>query len=381
MIRVGIFTAGKSGKRIYELCQKVKEVEVIAFADNNPNLYSKNVYGTIIISPYRMKKMIDEQSIDMLLVPSDRMVSYGLREYVNQLQDLQINKYKIMPSWIVRKPEIEEEDIKVVENVIRKANFKEINQLQHLQFHVIDNCNLNCRRCQHFSNIADKNSFANFEKVRMDFVRLRELFDDINTIAILGGEPFLNPEIGRYVEMIRSLFKNSRIEIITNGILVRQLDREVVDIIRSNNCMINISYYPVLEQRIEEIVSYLDNNQIQFHIGNHIDYFSKKLLREPMELNTIELNKRYRVCRDACCTTLRDGNIYPCYLPATCFLLEKLGGMIDNSNSGINIYEDVTGIEIIERLSRTFNICRYCGKEEIFDWEQTKEVSLDDWMV
>lgn len=382
MVRIAIFTAGNSGKRILELCKKMDNVIICAFVDNNANLYAKTIESIPIISPYKIKYLIEKGEIDFVIVPSDRMISYGLREHINQLNKLNIKKYKILPSWLIRKPRIEKDDVNIASDILMNGKYGEINQLQHIQFHVIDNCNLNCRRCQHFSNIAEKESFADFDVVKKDFIRLSHLVDDINTIAILGGEPLLNPQLEEYIKMIRSLFPHSRLEIITNGILVRKMPQTLIDSINDNDALVNVSYYPVLENCIEDIVNFLQNNKIHYLIGKHIDYFSKKLSLTPEKLPAVDMQTKFDNCRDACCTTLRNGKLYPCYLPATAFVLNKrFGCNIGDNDSGINIYDNISGFEIIKRLSQPFNICRYCTNDEIYSWEQTRRVELSDWVV
>lgn len=380
MIKISIFTSGKSGQKLYKYCKKISSVQVISFVDNNANLYAKKIEGIPVISPYMLRNQMQSGDIDMVLVPSDRMVSYGLREYTLQLDNLDIRKYKIIPAYLTKKEDFSDIDVKQMEEIIYNGEYRKINQLQHLQFHVIDNCNLNCRRCQHFSNIANKDSFADFNSVERDFIRIKELVDDIGTIAVLGGEPLLNKELPQYIKMIRGLFPNSTLEVITNGLLVKQMDNELIETIKTNNVLINISYYPVLENTIEKIVKFLSENGIRFYIGPHIDSFSKRLVEDK---NYDDLTTRFETCRDACCTTLRNHKIYPCYLPATSFIInEKMGTHICNDDCGIDIYSaESTGIDIVERLKRPFEACAYCGRVETYDWEQTKHVSREDWLV
>lgn len=386
MCNVAIFTTGKAGRRIYEMCRLTETVSIKCFIDNNANLYGKTIEEVRIVSPYCLKRMIEEKEIDFVLVPSDRMVSFGLRDFTLQLEKLKIEKYKIVPFYLTVKEHLESKDIEHFKEIIHNSEFRIINQLQHLQFHVIDNCNLNCKRCQHFSNIAKAESYADYEAVKKDFKRLRELFDDIRRIAILGGEPLLNPELPKYLYMIRESFENSGIEIITNGILVRQMNSELIKAVKDNDVMINVSYYPVLDNIIEDIVIFLEKNNLNYHIGSHIDYFSKRLLLSESNEGGLEgLKNKYEACRDACCTTLRNGKIFPCYLPATVHIFndnfnEQIGE--NCKNSGIDIYEeDITGIEIVQRLEHPFEICKYCGKEEIYDWEQSRLADKSDWII
>lgn len=223
---------------------------------------------------------------------------------------------------------------------------------------------------------------ADFDEVTKDFKRLRELFDDINVIAMLGGEPLLNEDLDKYCSMIRQLFPYSTIEIITNGLLIRQMSEKLISALCENNIKINISYYPVLYEKIDDIVCFLRNVGIRFMIGNRISSFSKKMVLNNPESN---IDRNFKTCRDRCCTTLRKGKLYPCYLPATIkYFNKKFGYSIGDETvmNSIDIYDqNVSGTEILKRLRRGFDICRYCGREELYDWEQSKIPQPDDWLI
>ena len=51
--------------------------------------------------------------------------------------------------------------------------------LLYLETHVADTCNLKCRGCMHFSNIASKPNFPDLKEFDRDFKRLSELFSNI----------------------------------------------------------------------------------------------------------------------------------------------------------------------------------------------------------
>lgn len=380
-MKIAIFTAGNDGKRLYEILQMIEDVEVTAFVDNNANLYGKMVKDIPVISIYRLKQYLEEKKLDMLLVPSSRMVSYGLEEYLNQLNSLGIEAYKIVPAYYCKNVELNPVDFMKLKELIFHGSYKTINQLQHLQFHVIDNCNLNCKRCQHFSNIAPEDSRANLQSISKDLTRLKELFDDINVIALMGGEPLLNPELDQYCYRVREIFPYSTIEIITNGLLIRKMSHSLIKAIKENNIIVNISYYPVLSATIDDIACFLKNQEIRYIIGREISSFSKKMVLDYSKNVDIEAN--FKRCRDRCCTTLREGKLYPCYLPATVEVFnDKFNTSIDGSKSSIDIYDkEITGMKILERLDHGFDICKHCTKDENYPWEQSKEVNKSDWLV
>lgn len=84
-----------------------------------------------------------------------------------------------------------------------------------LEFYITNVCNLECRGCNRFNNYKFKghqywnewaDSYSQWAK-RLDAPR----------ISILGGEPFLNPDIELWASNLRRLWPNSLIQIQTNG--------------------------------------------------------------------------------------------------------------------------------------------------------------------
>lgn len=145
-MRIAIFPTGWAGIRLYEILNEMENIEIEAFVDNNPNKLGLDNYGIKTVSPWKLKKLVKEK-IDVVLVASNRMISYSLDELINQLDELEINNYKIIPTRFFRKMELNEKDLQELKTIIFSSPYKIINQLQHLQFHVMDNCNLNCKRC------------------------------------------------------------------------------------------------------------------------------------------------------------------------------------------------------------------------------------------
>lgn len=68
MIRIAIFTAGKAGKRILDIIRHLKNIEVKYFVDNNANRYADYIENIRIVSPYTIKKEIDTDKVDFILV-------------------------------------------------------------------------------------------------------------------------------------------------------------------------------------------------------------------------------------------------------------------------------------------------------------------------
>lgn len=93
--------------------------------------------------------------------------------------------------------------------------------------------------------------------VKKDFVRMKELFEDIPWIRILGGEPLLHPELLEIIKVARKTFPNTEIDICTNRILIPQLDDKVWQSFQDNHIIIHISGYEPTYKMMDKISSVL----------------------------------------------------------------------------------------------------------------------------
>lgn len=152
--------------------------------------------------------------------------------------------------------------------------------------------------------------------------------------------------------------------------------------IRENKISINVTYYPVLAKKIDEICKKLQSENISYGIGTPVENFKKRMSIS----NQGDFEDTHRNCRDRCCTTLRNGKLYPCYLPATVrFFNDKLSQHIDYDEY-IDLYDDEVlkagGISVVKRLRRCFEICGHCtNKDILLPWQQGENVEMEDWIV
>ncbi|HOC03392.1 MAG TPA: radical SAM protein [Candidatus Ratteibacteria bacterium] len=101
----------------------------------------------------------------------------------------------------------------------------------HIQWHIIEACNLRCKHCYQDSfNPENMLEGAQIKKVLANLTQFLKKTNKHTTIDITGGEPLLHPDFWNICEMLE---KNDSIEkfgIITNGTL---LERDIVKKISS----------------------------------------------------------------------------------------------------------------------------------------------------
>jgi len=258
--------------------------------------------------------------------------------------------------------------------------------LLYLETHVADICNLKCKGCMYFSNIATKANFPDLEDFERDFARLSELFANIFIIRLMGGEPLMNPGLKEYIRIVRHYFPASEIRIVSNALLVPRQGEELWKAMRDNYVGMDISPYPPTIQNIEEIKGILDREGIPYgNISDTLHRFRKSLTLTP----TNDPAESVQICQSSHCHFLRKGKIAKCPLPLLIGDFNQAYQCDIRSEDYYDIYEEQSGSEIREKPEQYADMGRYCPDKETFShggtfipWRRTdNDARREDWVV
>lgn len=382
MERVVIYGACERGKLIKEIIEKkvLNEIEIVYFIDIDKQKINKKFYGIEIISLEELSGKVHEQLIDKIIIATNEIYH---QEVAKKLRRAKFKNILVLNNESFKLCECENEQYEI------EQLFEPIKPiLEYLEFHVIDDCNLNCKGCGHFANLAPKNSFSDINKFERDIERLRELFCNISTIRILGGEPLLNKELDKFIIITRNAFPHSDLHLVTNGVLIPQMSDGLISVIKENNVIIDISWYEPTIKMKEKIVEMFHKNEINYDLSNMIvvDKFCKQLTLS----NGNNKHDSAKECVSRSCHFLENGFISKCGLPflikylANNFKLKEFDEEIIKK-SIIDIYDKkIKGFDIIDFLDDPIDFCKYCSKSrEFYGWETKNgsEVKLEDWII
>lgn len=287
--------------------------------------------------------------------------------YTNILREIGIDKIYIIPDKVDNNEAIKE----------YSAVGPVLNQIE---FHIADHCNLNCRGCAHYSNIVSHPAYADYEQFDKDIHKLSELFSNIKTIYLLGGEPLLNKDIGKFIETARDAFDTANITVVTNGILLLSMSADLIRIIKENNVMISISDYECLNNN--KIIQYVKDNMLNAELRIEKDSFAKHVNIK----GDSDKKKIFNQCYRRNCTFLSKGMMAACCTPfVNKYFNEKYDEHLPelDAHDCIDIYEPgIDGWKIKDRLIQPMESCKYCGEDESFKWGLSKEpVDKMDWCL
>jgi len=245
--------------------------------------------------------------------------------------------------------------------------------LYHLDVHVTDHCNLNCRGCEHYSSVSDP-VLADLASTVRDLTRLSELFESIEQLYLLGGEPLLHPEVEAFARETRRLFPATRLSLMTNGILVTRMSESFWKTLHETRTTLLCDSYPINipHDRIDAL---------GVEHGVKVEWMkpAEEFFKIPIDVSaSCDPTRSFDKCRGLSnCPIVRDGRLYPCAHSAYADILVKRFGtdqIAATDADSISIWGDVTGDQVIDFLMRPTPWCAHCDFDafETYEWSRGK---------
>ena len=117
-------------------------------------------------------------------------------------------------------------------------------------------CNLMCKGCHHLMPYYPHPYHMDKDRLIAAMRKLNEAFDWCDRYNILGGEPFLNPDMKYYLEEVPAE-KCNRVQLVTNATIVPD-DPELFDVMRRKKVIVLLSQYPVNQQTQKKLIAALE---------------------------------------------------------------------------------------------------------------------------
>ena len=249
--------------------------------------------------------------------------------------------------------------------------------LPRLEADITDKCNLKCSACFHFANFSLSEDFYPLEIFRKDIEHITQMCD-IPSFRLMGGEPLLLKNLDEYIKILRQGLPKADLRILTNGLLIPFLQQKVLDAIRENKFVIDISMYPPTLKIADKIKAVLDKNKISYAFSSLIEKFDTFMTLNPN--NAPEYSRTN--CGNEVCRTIYCGKIYKCPLDAFSHKFAKKFGIENFSKSvGVDI-ECLNFSTLLQRLDDEIELCHWCsGNIRQIPWHTTNNPQITDWLA
>jgi organic radical activating enzyme len=212
---------------------------------------------------------------------------------------------------------------------------------------VTEKCNLACSFCNMFIPHYELPKHRDTQIILNDIDSYFNLVDYVSIFHLVGGEPFLHPNIKDIIEYILEKYsdKIDKFIITTNGTVLPK--DEILEVLKNNNVILSVSNYSnkleKLKSKVEKVVDTYQINNINHYVRNNIEWYDFGDLRIKNNMSEEELINHFDSCT-APFRGLNDGKFYYCHLN-TSAVLTKLFPL--NDNDYVNL-SDVSSEDLIK---------------------------------
>ena len=376
MKRVALWGAGEFGQYVLNRLQENSEYKIKYFVDTNAKKIKRQIP---VLTVEEMINKVKNNEIDFVLITIAN--EKYLLEVARKCDNILVTSKILSPMLFDKKSQI------ITDDVLTKHMFENKAFLSLIEYHVCDNCNLNCVGCAHFAPIF-KDSFSDIAEFKKDISQLSKVFNVFN-IRLMGGEPLLHSKVTEFINLTRKYFPKTILQLVTNGLLLYKMDEEFWRVIKDNEVELHISLYEPVYKIKDKLQKLLNEKKVNysFDIVNNekgfITEFHKVLTSEK------KYNPQLSVanCFGRNCHYFRDGKISKCAVPLLVPYINKyFKTKFDVTDDDfINIYDkNISAWDMAEKLYQPTPFCAYCieKKPQRFLWEcQKKNIVIDDYVV
>lgn len=354
MKRIIIYGAGNYGV----ICQKVLALlgkTVNFFCDRN--LGGNTVNGVVVISPEALQNY-REDVIYIAVKNSYWEVKKSLQKIgCRDLRDISelLKTAQDMDTTVFTS---QERDL-----IHRRISYNSIVSkecgIPHLEAVITERCNLCCRDCSDLMQYYEKPQNISAAEIENDINRLLEGVGCIGELRILGGEPFLNPELTEIVKSFSNEERIGEIIIFTNGTVIPR--ENTLKILAANDINIHISDYGLYRENREQLINLLKKEGIRHYVRKYDRWIKFGDLKKRDDSREAA-EAVFKTCASSWCITLHRGKVFRCPRSAHGFFL---GAIPPDKSDYVDLTCDKEKIkeEIFSLLyeKRYVEACKYCN--------------------
>lgn len=230
-----------------------------------------------------------------------------------------------------------------------------------IQYVVSERCSLKCKDCTHLMQYYRRPQDIDISLYKDAFDRLIECVDSIAELRILGGEPFMNNEMGGVIDWHHDNDKIKSISVYTNGTIVP--NQHILEALQRSKVRVHVSNYKINEERIKKVIKVFDEYGIDYFVRDY-DAWQDAGGVEFRDY-TIEHKKEiFSNCFEQNCYTFLKGQLHRC--PRSAHAM-NIGAMPDIPEDYVDLLNwNKSKEELAEELRKLqkrswIEACNYCG--------------------
>lgn len=182
--------------------------------------------------------------------------------------------------------------------------------LDYTEMFITSYCSIDCKWCSASIPYYKKKYHIPTDFLLRQLDRYLSVIDGVEVFRVLGGEPFLHPDLAKILTPLIESPKVGSVRIVTNGTVVPK-DSELLELLRSEKVALDISNYGEVSCKVPELVAMEERGMVHLNIDRVTTWFVPNHDYRCKNLSPEQALSKYRHCPDYC-HVLRDGKLFYC---------------------------------------------------------------------
>lgn len=241
----------------------------------------------------------------------------------------------------------------------------------NVTFVINQKCTLQCKYCYSYTNDYSQSQRINFDldRIKTDIDRFFDAVDSVTLVPLIGGEPFLHPNISEIVQRISEKKNFGILNVTTNGVV--KITEKMLETFHDDRCRVFFSNYTESLSQQQMDLFYRNIDFVRSQGVMTLVYNTTPQWTVPVTMNDKNFSHDTRVEMKKNCGTglhttagkyVKNGYFYPCTIIDSVHSLEI--GDYPQDRVRIDEFDDRNALrESIRRkmLEPCYTTCTHCG--------------------
>lgn len=253
-------------------------------------------------------------------------------------------------------------------NIVKNNNLKENHfSIFHVTLTINQRCSLKCKCCTSYMNeypVKDRINIP-LSRIEKDIDEFFDAVDSVGSVTVMGGEPFMHPDLSLIVKKLLSKKNIGLICIATSGTF--PIKNEQLEYLNDKRVNVSFSNYePSISEKLRGImhqsIEKVKDSGIAYTVGVPMPewivpstLYNKNMTKEQL------INKKQNCTHNPRCMMIKNGKLHPCDFAAAVYNL----GIADYKEDYIEFdqYKDSKELKnkIIEFIDKPYyEVCGHC---------------------
>ena len=362
---VVIFGAKKFGHLAYLALNEVG-IKVDYFCDDSEQIRNKkNIFDTPIISSKELQHLDPDANVFICGWMVSQIFSHlkelkikNIHNCVNLFKNTDFSKFNTGMSFHEIRRRV---DLYKVECDSAQISNPDTFNLKYLHIVITEACSMKCQSCSNLMQyyLQPRNSDLNLLFKSID--RLMKITDSLYEFRVLGGEPFVNKQIGKIINRLLSYKTIQQIVVYTNATVIPK--GENLECLKNDKILMEITDYGSLSIRRDELIELLKGNNIRY--TSIVPTWSDSGTLKYQNATEEQLADMFTKCCVNDKSTILNGKLYRCPFSANA---HNLNAIPENKTDVVDLNDDNKTIDEIKKETmllhgpkKYLEACKYCN--------------------